>query len=237
MIMSPMGLRTKNDCSGEGHQQFTRPDPENNKTPVMNYYSERPNPPLVEEEVPFENTRGLGTKKMANASSNFPDPTRSDCQRWSHRTIVRELRGRPTIFNNRTAIKKALCIWKVVPQANSTHNYLGFLCLQTNSEFPVVCPQRFANPSNWRELTNEFKNIQASEHHSDPGQLPCSNVVFQHPVALSQVFFIWCHTVLLCNNFLLNLVPLSIHHYMFRPLYKAIFRSVFLKLVLVTLVR
>jgi hypothetical protein len=26
-------------------------------------------------------------------------------------------------------------------------------------------------------------------------------VVFQHPVALSQVFFIWCHTVLLCNNF------------------------------------
>jgi hypothetical protein len=51
------------------------------------------------------------------------------------------------------------------------------------------------------------------------------------------VFFIWCHSVLLCNNFLLNLVPLSIHHCMFRPLYKAIFRWVFLKLVLVTLVR
>jgi hypothetical protein len=47
----------------------------------------------------------------------------------------------------------------------------------------------------------------------------------------------WCHTVLLRNNLLLNLVPLFIHHYMFRPLYKAIFRWVFLKLVLVTLIR
>jgi hypothetical protein len=61
------------------------------------------------------------------------------------------------------------------------------------------------------------------------------NAVFQHPVALSQVFFVWCHAVLLYNNFLLHLVPLFIHnHYMFRPLYKAIFRWLFLKLVLVT---
>jgi hypothetical protein len=50
-------------------------------------------------------------------------------------------------------------------------------------------------------------------------------------------FFVWWHTVLLCNTFLLNLVPLFIHnHYMFRPLYKAIFRWILLKLVLVTLI-
>jgi hypothetical protein len=67
--------------------------------------------------------------------------------------------------------------------------------------------------------------------------VPQIYVVFGHPVALSHVFFIWCHTVLLCNNFLLNLVPLFIHnHYMFRPLYKAIFRWILLKLVLVTLI-
>jgi hypothetical protein len=36
------------------------------------------------------------------------------------------------------------------------------------------------------------------------------------------------YTALLCNNVLLNLIPLFIHHYMFRPLYKAIFRWVFL---------
>jgi hypothetical protein len=64
------------------------------------------------------------------------------------------------------------------------------------------------------------------------------NVVFQHPVALSQYYLNnKCHTVLSCNNFLLSLVLLFIHHYMFRPLYKAIFRWVFLELVLVTLIR
>jgi uncharacterized membrane protein (DUF485 family) len=29
-----------------------------------------------------------------------------------------------------------------------------------------------------------------------------TNVVFHHPVALSQVFFICHHTILLCNNFI-----------------------------------
>jgi hypothetical protein len=39
------------------------------------------------------------------------------------------------------------------------------------------------------------------------------------------------------QQLLLNLVHLFIHHYMFGLFYKAIFRWVFLKLVLVTLVR
>jgi hypothetical protein len=31
MVMSPAGLETKNDCAGEGQQEFTRLDPEGNR--------------------------------------------------------------------------------------------------------------------------------------------------------------------------------------------------------------
>jgi hypothetical protein len=45
------------------------------------------------------------------------------------------------------------------------------------------------------------------------------------------------YTVFLCNNVLLDLVPLFIYnHYMFRPSYKAIFRWILFESVLVTLV-
>jgi hypothetical protein len=52
--------------------------------------------------------------------------------------------------------------------------------------------------------------ITTAVRTSSPTTLLCffHNDVFQHPVALSQVFFIWFHSVLLCNNFLFNLVPL-----------------------------
>jgi hypothetical protein len=59
MYMSPAGLGTKNDCAGEGQQQFTRQtesvsEPE--VTPSKGGMSSSPSLPPVEEEVPFRNT-------------------------------------------------------------------------------------------------------------------------------------------------------------------------------------
>jgi hypothetical protein len=53
----------------------------------------------------------------------------------------------------------------------------------------------------------------------------------------SILLYFFMYTFFLCNNFLLDLVPLFIYnHYMFQSSYKAIFRWILFQPVLVTLV-
>jgi hypothetical protein len=54
-----MGPETKNDCAGEGQHQFSRLDQTcrvGERWNKCSAYSERPAPPLVEEEALIQNT-------------------------------------------------------------------------------------------------------------------------------------------------------------------------------------
>jgi hypothetical protein len=62
MVMSPMGLRLKNDSAAKGQHQFTRTKPRTLGRSVIFKCSSQ-TPPLVEEEAPFQNCVCLGMKK------------------------------------------------------------------------------------------------------------------------------------------------------------------------------